>query len=105
MLKDYVIFSTAVEPPEPTGSFISDLLTLKKGDGIIENNAVIYSVYRNNINSCNQLLSIPKDNWPPRLGQFGTFTFPGGLNNSNVLYAYGIAIKGYDNCFIKLLIK
>ena len=86
-----LVFSTTVEPGHTTGNFVRDALSRTAGPGITGDPAIfLYS------DSLVKLFDSPKDFWPPRLGQFGTFMFPAGVAPENRFYAYGVAVKKYD---------
>jgi hypothetical protein len=96
----HVIFSTAVEPGEPSGKFWRDAFDRKRGPGILSNDASIHVLTKEGY--LQPVFFAPKDSWPTRLAQFGTFTFPGGILPNDRFWAYGQAIRGYDDaclCF------
>lgn len=96
-----VVFSSSVEPNPNPSNIIYSLLERKTGNGIVGNSACIYSGSLEEGFSI--LLSAEKDFWPPRLFQFGTFTFPAGCSStSELIHAYGVALSGYDNCTVLL---
>lgn len=86
-----LVFSTTVEPGATTGSPVRDLLDRSAGPGITGDPAIFHLS-----DDAVEVLSAPKDRWPARLGQFGTFMFPGGVAPADRFYAYGVAVKGYD---------
>lgn len=91
-----LVFSTTVEPGASTGNFARDAISRAVGPGITGDPAIyLYT------GVLSKLLSSPKDGWPSRLGQFGTFMFPAGATPDNRLYAYGVAVKRYDgDCLV-----
>jgi hypothetical protein len=91
-----LIFSTTVEPGTSTGSFVHDLLSRAVGPAITGNPTIFH--YSDKLV---EVFSAPKDVWPLRLAQFGTFMFPGGVTPDDRIYAYGVAVKGYDgDCLV-----
>ena len=92
-------FSTTVEPGATTGNRIWDLLTRKPGPGINGDEAAVYVIGDNQLT---ELLRAPKDVWPLRLAQFGSFQFPAGRLPSGRVYAYGVAVEGFDNVCLSL---
>lgn len=91
-------FSTTVEPDEPSGNFLSDLFSRKLGRGVLSEKSKIYSL--DSKNSLTLEFQGLKDMLPPRLAQFGSFTFPSGMSNNKDIIAYGVALKSYDGCCI-----
>lgn len=85
-VKDKHIFSTSLEPGEPSGNLIRDFfLDRKSGSGIKD---VFSEIVCGNIDSGFETIkSWPKDVWPPRLCQLGTIIFPSGENPTSMLYA------------------
>lgn len=99
---NHLYFSTAVEPGMPKGNFIQDMLSRERGSGILDDYSRIYAFSKCNSKPLEEILSAKKDIIPPRLGQFGTFTFPSGQNLSNYLFAYGVAVQDFDDCLIRV---
>jgi hypothetical protein len=93
--KSEVFFSTAVEPGLPTGNIFVDLFTTKIGKGINSRQSVIYEL--NPDGKSKVLFRAEKDLWPMNLAQFGTFTFPSGVMPDQRFYAYGCALKDFDD--------
>lgn len=93
-LNNDFVFSTSVEPGEMTGNIIMDLFDYKPGPGIKSSNSEI--VIGNIEKGFRSIKKCEKDYFPLRLCQFGSITFPTGINLTNRLYAYGIALKGID---------
>ncbi|MGF1803538.1 hypothetical protein L4D11_23175 [Vibrio gigantis] len=90
-----VVFSSTVEPGELHRSRIRNLLSCDKGYGIKSFNSKIYKLDING--DLMELFSAKKDIIPPRIGQFGTFTFPSGMNpNRDDFICYGQAVKSFD---------
>lgn len=94
--KDICYFSSTVEPGAPSGRFIRDVFARDIGSGIRSDNAYIYSF--DAISGLFPIFFDKKDRWPPRLAQFGTFSFPSGLMPEGYLYAYGQALEHSDDC-------
>jgi len=86
-----LVFSTTVEPGASTGSFARDAVNRSVGPGITGDPAIFH--YSDELT---RVFSAPKDAWPPRLGQFGTFMFPAGAGPDDRFHAYGVAVKDYD---------
>jgi len=98
--KGCVYFSTSVEPGAPSGNFLRDLFCRKPGVGVRSNEAYIYSL--DIANTIAPVLKAEKDFIPMRLGQFGSFMFPSGVSGSEQVVAYGVALKGFDDCALLL---
>src|SRR5205814_1547685 len=92
--KGEVVFSTVVVPPLPTGRFFADMLALTRGAGIESDLAHIFSV--SDAGLVTELFAAAKDQLPARLAQFGSFSFPAGVNPSRRIYAYCTALAGLD---------
>lgn len=88
-------FSTAIEPGHSTGSRILDLFDTKPGPSIVGSDAEILLFEKGQLH---QILRSPKDFWPMRLAQFGTFMFPAGRMPADRFWAYGVAIDRFDGC-------
>lgn len=93
-VQDKFVFSTSVEPGALSGNIVRDILDRKPGDGIKDNYCEM--VCGNLDIGFKTIEKWSKDKWPLRLCQFGTILFPTGHNLSNILYAYGIAVKDHD---------
>jgi hypothetical protein len=93
-------FSTTVEPGEPSGNFLADLFSRKLGDGVLSDKSNIYALDDDNTISLE--FQGLKDILPPRLAQFGTFTFPSGISSNKDVIAYGVALNSYDGCCVLL---
>lgn len=100
--REIIYFSTTVEPGMPTGNSIKDLVSIKKGQGIHDYYSRIYAYSKLDTQPPELVLCAKKDFLPPRLGQFGTFSFPSGKNSTDYLYAYGIGVKRYNNCLVRI---
>jgi hypothetical protein len=98
--EDAHYFSTTLEPGQPTGRGLKNLMDKKPGAGIISKYAKIYSI--NDNGSINTIFSAKKDWLPYRLGQFGSFSFPSGTMPKGTIIAYGMAIKKLDDVCIIL---
>jgi hypothetical protein len=98
VVRDGIVFSSSVEPGMPTGKRLTDIFEQRPGPGINGKDAVIYH-YNPETRTMVNLFSAAKDFWPMRLGQFGTFMFPTGMDTlSDRFFAYGNAVARYDNC-------
>ena len=93
--KDYLVFSTSVEPGELSGNYLKDVFDQKRGPGILSDNAVLYCYDKKG--EVNELFRAQKDFMPARLGQFGSFMFPSGEFPADRFIAYGVAISKYDD--------
>jgi len=96
---DDIIFSSTVEPGMPSGKFFKDLLNIKRGEGILSDYSEIVTA---NSSKGSIEKKTKKDFWPFKLGQFGVFTFPNDKNSTNFIFAYAIALKGYNNRLIRI---
>jgi hypothetical protein len=97
--KDFTVFSTTVEPGESSDSVIKNIFETKPGPGIKSKNACIYLL--DGAYNAREIFRAKKDLWPMRLAQFGTFMFPSGIMPQGYVYAYGLAVRKYDNvCLI-----
>lgn len=96
---DALIFSTAVEPDETSGIKYIDILSTKRGRGIISDCACIY--FGTIDDGFSIIMTATKDALPFRLFQFGSFQFPAGVcNDSTLIHTYGVAVKNYDDATI-----
>jgi hypothetical protein len=93
--KSEVFFSTAVEPGLPSGNVFIDLFTTKIGKGIASHQSFIYVLNKDGL--AEVLFRAQKDIWPMNLAQFGTFTFPSGVMPDQRFYAYGCAVREFDD--------
>lgn len=92
-----VVFSSSVEPGIPSGRFLKDALETKPGPGILSNQAKLYH-FDHSTRSLSTVLAAKKDWVPSRLGQFGSFMMPSGMENlDGRILAYGNALEGHDN--------
>lgn len=97
-LAEGVCFSTTVEPGKPSGNLVYDLLIENKlGPGILDDAARLY--YYSPRTGLHELLRGKKDLFPMRLCQFGTFQFGASATHC---YAYGAALKHYDDCLLAI---
>ncbi len=94
---DGYFFSTAVEPGEPSGIFLKDILSNELGPGILSNHSYIYKLGPDGIS---KVFLGTKDSVPMRLGQFGSFMFPSGKRDDGNLIVYGTALKSFDGCSV-----
>lgn len=92
-----VVFSSTVEPGMPSGRFLTDAFETKPGPGILSNRAKLYH-FDHADKTLTTVLTAEKDWMPSRLGQFGTFIVPSGMENlGGRILAYGNAVKVYDD--------
>ncbi|VVE50083.1 hypothetical protein [Pandoraea cepalis] len=96
MGEDITYFSSTVEPGAPTKNTVIDYLSNRPGPGILSTNAHIYAM--TNTDDVESIFHAKADMLPLRLAQFGTFIFPSGLLPDGVCYAYGQALRKYDDC-------
>jgi len=96
-LQDYFVFSTATEPSKEVRSKYRALLDNRPGPGIRENQSEIIVCAKSNY-GCKRLAARRKDALPYRLFQFGSITFPSGVNPTDKLYAFNIGSKSNDLC-------
>lgn len=91
-----ICFSTSIEPPPGTGFKPYDMLTRRRGPGILSDHACVY--YGTPDQGFDIVLKARKDAFPANLFGFGAFLFPGGLPpRPGLLHAYGIALEGADD--------
>lgn len=88
------VFSTTVESPENNGSRISNLLSIKRGKGILSND--VHLVHVTPQLETNIIGTYRKDKLPYKLFQYGVVRFPSGQENSNILIMYPCAVKNFD---------
>jgi hypothetical protein len=95
-LQDRVVFSTTVEPGLLTGRKVYDWLDRRPGPGI----KGMYSDLMVGTDAGTFVLAgrWMKDRWPARLCEFGSISFPTGVNPSNRLYAYFTGLSRMDGC-------
>lgn len=93
--KDHTVFSTAVEPGESSRGALMKIIETTPGPGIKSKYACIYTL--DAAYNIREIFRGEKDKWPMRLAQFGTFMFPCGVMPHGYLYAYGLAVKKFDN--------
>lgn len=92
-----IYFSTTVEPGEPSGKMLHDLVERTLGAGIQDTRSHVY-VYDGTLH---EIFSAEKDRWPMRLCQFGVFhccVVPTG----DGVYLYGSAVKRYDGVALRV---
>ena len=96
---DSLYFSTTVEPGMPKGRVLYDLFDSKIGPGIESDKAVLFVWSQGS--GLQKIMALKKDILPPRLFQFGSFSFPLGNNPiQNKLFTYVTALSKYDGCTI-----
>jgi hypothetical protein len=92
-VQDQVVFSTTVEPGLPTGKKLRDWLDSRPGPGI-------KGLYTDLMIGTHAGFSLagrwPKDRWPLRLCEFGSISFPTGINPGRYLYAYFTGLAQND---------
>ena len=88
------IFTTATEPDVGANITFKDIISRKRGPGIIKNLSFVYLVTAEL--KFYEVLSNQKDIWPYYLAQFGNIILPGGKNLSKHLVTYSIANKRND---------
>lgn len=97
---NFVFFSTAVEPA-PSSNWFLGLFSCTRGSGILSDNSYIY--FWDLSQKPIPIYCARKDIFPFRLFQFGSFLFPSGVcPESNLVHAYGSALKGVDGTTIAL---
>ena len=99
--KDKYVFSTVVEPDGRNETLLRLLFGWKRGAGIDDNYARIYSGNHND--GFAELYKEKKDLWP-FIFQFGAFRFPSGLNTSDTLYFQPVATNKNDQLLLGLTI-
>jgi len=88
------LFSTTVESPEAEKGNIVDMLSTKRGNGILSDRVDLVHVdYDMNVST---LLSFTKDKLPYKLFQYGCVMFPLGLEKVHEIYFYPVAVRGFD---------
>lgn len=91
--KQWLIWSTSVEPNFSERNNPLDLLSYKRASGIKTWESVVLG-YDNNTGIIKEFYRFEKDLMPMGLCQFGSIMFPEG--EGDLLIAYGSAIKKYD---------
>lgn len=99
--KNWIAFSTVVEPVVSNAKSLLSLVDTTPGPGILGRNSYVY--LRRDTDSLEVLLGLEKDWLPPALFQFGTIIFPEYLiDESSTLYAYCVALQDRDACTVLL---
>ncbi|MEM8946010.1 MAG: hypothetical protein AAGD11_12610 [Planctomycetota bacterium] len=93
--KDYYVFSTSTEPTKDYKNKYAAMLDNRPASVIEENRSFIITCAKSDFR-CSVLSSKQKDRWPYRMFQFGSITFPGGINPSNMLYTHSIGSSQDD---------
>lgn len=96
--RDGVLFSSTVEPSEPTGHRLADLFCRSRGPGILSNDAVLY--HYSETKGLIEITRGTKDGWPSRLAQFGCFILPDGTGPQSSVVFSGQALSGLDGRLI-----
>ena len=90
-----VCFSTAVEPGEPSGSKIRNILTRQWGPGIKGPQCGLY--FGSSQTGFNLIYQEKVDGLPLRLFGFGAFSFPSGINPlDGKIHCYASGLKNCD---------
>lgn len=89
------IFSTSVEPGQPSGRIFCDLIDTKLGPGILSNECDV--IAGNPEDGFELALKWKADKWPKRLFQFSSIIFPMSTSSNNYLPVYGQACMGHDD--------
>ena len=97
--KNWIAFSTAVEPLSSNTHSFKDMFDTKPGPGILGNDSYVY-LWRKK-NDIEVVFNLKKDWMPPTLFQFGTVIFPEYcVPDSDFLYCYCVGLKGFDGCTV-----
>ncbi len=89
------VFQTTVEPDgRDNSNKLVFLFGRKRGSGIKDNYVYLYA--GNSEDGFNVVYRAKKDNWPYIAFQFGTFQFPDGMNEGNLLPFYSMAVKKHN---------
>jgi hypothetical protein len=94
-VQDQVVFSTTVEPGLPTGNRLHDWLESRPGPGIKGSYSDLMIGTRAGFSLAGRWA---KDPWPLRLCEFGSISFPTGINPGRYLYAYFTGLAQCDGC-------
>jgi hypothetical protein len=93
-LKDYFVFSTSTESALSDGSSVWQMFDRKRGPGIVEDQAEIL-LFDHELKI--RFRHTNRKDWMPYLPfQFGSITFPSGLEHGNTLVSFNIALKNHD---------
>ena len=98
---DY-IFSTSVEGEGLNSNFFYNLFSIKRGNGILDNNVC---VYKGNLNDGFHLIyKLKKDKLPYLIFQFGTICFPSGEINGSYLpmFQVGTVLNDMSTSILKI---
>jgi hypothetical protein len=88
------VFTTATEPAVGANIIIKDIMSRKRGPGIIKNSSFVYLVTGDL--KFYEVMNNQKDIWPYYLAQFGNIILPLGENFSKYFVSYSIANKRND---------
>lgn len=89
-----VVFSTSVEPGEPSGRRLYDIFDRTPGDGIIGRSAVLY--HYDQSSGLSEVARAEKDCLPLRLAQFGCYVLPAGIGPSSAVVCSGQSLSKID---------
>ena len=93
-VRDGMVFSSSVEPGEPTGHLLRDVFCRQRGSGILSDDAVLY--HYGERSGLRSIARGSKDFWPFRLAQFGCFVLAAGVGPDEVIVCGGQALTGLD---------
>jgi hypothetical protein len=88
-------FTTTVEPGQPTGRSIIDLLDPRRGPGIVEN--VCELVVGTPAGGFGPALRWKADRLPKRLFGFSTIRLPSATGEPERLFVTGVGVRGHDD--------
>lgn len=88
------VFSTTVESEESNGNKILNLLSMKRGKGILSENVELVQVSERFESKV--IAAYKKDRLPYKLFQYGVVRFPSGLEHYDKLIGYPCAVKKFD---------
>ena len=92
-VQNHVVFSTTVEPGLLTGNRLRDWLDRPPGPGIKGRYSDLMVGTRAGFSLAGRW---KKDRWPFRLCEFGSISFPTGINPGRHLYAYFTGLERRD---------
>ena len=88
------LFSTCVESPETLSDSWRSYISCKRGSGILSDN--VEMVYINRKYEYKVITSFKKDRLPYKLFQYGAIKFATGMEHSEAIFFYPVAVKKYD---------
>lgn len=89
-----IVFQSSVETDGRNESMFNLLFSRKRGAGIKDKYIHLYA--GNLKKGFLEVYKAEKDNWPYELFQYGTFQFPSGTNEGNLLPFYTMAAKQFN---------